>query len=478
METAGDFSVAIARFAETRDRLYSSFAIVADRALESRRRFVTEFEGVSLTTEPFPLVASKKGLQVQMLDDALELGVKHAAFNVNLAGMIDVVAEPDSLQSEMDGETYWFKARFFENLDAKVKAFSEAGGVVTLILLNYEGSDERLNAITLHPGYDRACPNRLSAFNTMTADGLRHFKAGMEFLAERYSRADRRQGRAVNFVVGNEVNSHWFWSNLGRVSMEAMAADYLRSVRIAHTAIRKFSAAARVYLSLEHHWNIRYAGGDEQQTFPGRPFLERFNSLAEAGGNFDWHVAFHPYPENLGDCRTWNDRTAILSDDTPRITFRNLEMLPRFLRRPEFLFAGASRRIILSEQGFHTDDAPDGELQQAAAFAYAYYRAQAIPEIDSLILHRHVDHREEGGLKLGLWRRNEQSARASEPGEKKMIHEVFRRADTTEWEKAFEFALPVVGIQSWEEVRPRPEDEVFSPRPDGKGATKAPPPDS
>ena len=32
------------------------------------------------------------------------------------------------------------------------------------------------------------------------------------------------------------------------------------------------------------------------------------------------------------------------------------------------------------------------------------------------------------------------------------MYEVFRVADTPEWEMAFAFALPVIGIQRWEEL--------------------------
>ncbi len=32
-------------------------------------------------------------------------------------------------------------------------------------------------------------------------------------------------------------------------------------------------------------------------------------------------------------------------------------------------------------------------------------------------------------------------------------YEPFRLADTPEWEKAFEFALPVVGLKNWEEAK-------------------------
>jgi len=234
------------------------------------------------------------------------------------------------------------------------------------------------------------------------------------------------------------------------VSMEEFADDYLRTVRLAHTAIRKESAWARVYISLEHHWNIRYAAGDDQQAFPGRAFLDYFASRARAGGDVDWHIAFHPYPENLFEPRFWHDQSATTNVLTsPRITFKNLELLPAYLCRPELLFHGEPRRIILSEQGFHTPAGLTGETNQAAAFCYAYKKIERLDGIDAFILQRHLDNVHEGGLLFGL-RSNQPQAGEAHP--KKLIYECFRAADTPEWEKSFAFALPVVGLSRWEDA--------------------------
>lgn len=448
-------SLAIPRFDGERDRLYSGFALVLDGAASGPIRFVEKSEAVSLNRDPYPDVKSKKGLQVQQVDDAIALGVKHAALNFNLAQMVALEPAPNDFSWKMDGQTFSFRRGYVEHLDQLIKTYSEAGATVSLILLNYVSSNDKLNKLLLHPGYDKACPNHLSAFNTSTAEAVSHFTASMEFLAARYSEAGYPHGRVVNYIVGNEVNSHWYWANMGRVSMEQFAADYLRAVRLCHTAVRKYSSSARVFISLEHHWNIRYPGCDEKQGFAGEPFVKYFNVLAMAGGNFDWHIAYHPYPESLFNPRTWNDKSATFAQDTPRITFKNLEMLPLYLQRSELLFDGKPRRIILSEQGFHSDGTPEGELAQAAGYCYAYYKADQLPEIDSFILHRHVDHGHEGGLNLGLWRRDTNSPSASMPLSKKPIYEVFRAADTPEWEKAFEFALPIIGIKSWKEIEPR-----------------------
>jgi hypothetical protein len=149
----------------------------------------------------------------------------------------------------------------------------------------------------------------------------------------------------------------------------------------------------------------------------------------------------------LFEPRFWNDKSATTNENTPRITFKNLGMLTAYFRRPELLHNGRPRRIILSEQGFHTPKGPDGGLIQAAAFCYAYKKVEALDAIDAFILHRHVDNAHEGGLLLGL--RSNKPANG-DPRPKKKIYECFRLADTPEWERAFEFALPVIGLKTWD----------------------------
>jgi len=448
----GTATISIPRFDGARDRIYSGFVALENNLPVGLVRFVEEWNNVSKHNDLYPKSKSKKGLQVQMDDDALALGVKHAALNLNFGQMVALQPAADDLAWQMDGRTFHFRQGYVQSLDAKIKPLSEAGVTVTLILLSYEGGDAGLNKILLHPQFDKTCPEHLGAFNTTTPEGLAWFKACVEFLAERYSMPGFPHGHVANYILGNEVNSHWYWSNMGRVTMQQFADDYARTLRICNTAVRKFSSSARVFISLEHHWNIHYAGCDETQGFAARPFIDYLSRITKSSGDFDWHLAFHPYPENLADCRTWNDKTATLSNDTPRITFKNLEMLVRYFRKPELRYHGEPRRIILSEQGFHSPDNVEGELLQAAAYCYAYRKAASLDGIDAFILHRHVDYRDEGGLNLGLWRRNSDSPRPSEPLAKKKIYEAFRLADTPAWRDAFEFALPVIGIKSWRDI--------------------------
>ncbi len=398
-------------------------------------------------SEPYPAASSKKGLQVEMVDDALALGVKHGALNFNITSLPDLKDDTNNPAWESGGRTYRFRRSQIEGMDRRIKQLSDQGVVVSLIVLTYQSGDAERDRLMIHPRCVTNAPNRLGNFNTVTAEGQGWFTATMEFCAERWSRPDRKHGRVAGYIMGNEVNSHWWWANMGRVTMTEFADDYLRVMRLAHDAVRRQSDWARVYLSLEHHWNVRYDAKSEGRSFAGRAFVDYFARRAREGGDFEWHVAFHPYPENLFEPRFWNDRSAtpdVLA--TPRITFKNIELLPAYLRRPELLYKGQPRRIILSEQGFHTPKGTNGELIQAAAYCYAYKKIEALDGIDSFILHRHVDHKDEGGLLLGL---RGLTPSATEARPKKKSWECFRAADTPEWGKAFEFALPIVGLKEW-----------------------------
>ncbi len=403
-------------------------------------------------TDRYPTAGSKKGLQVEMVDDALALGVKHAALNFNLAQLIDPRGDLGNPDWQNNGFEYHFQHAYLEAMDQKIKALSDHGVVVTLIVLSYQSGDPERDRILIHPRCETNAPNHLGNFNTVTEEGWRWFSAALEFCTERWSRPDQKFGRVAGYIIGNEVNSHWWWANMGRVSMEDFADDYLRTVRLAQAAIRKESSWARVYISLEHHWNIRYPDGDAQQAFPARTFVDYFARRAREDGDFDWNIAFHPYPENLFEPRFWKDKSATTNVlTTPLITFKNIELLPAYLRRTELLYHGQPRHIILSEQGFHTPDGPDGEKIQAAAFCYAYKKIEHLDGVDAFILHRHVDNAGEGGLLLGL-RRNQ--PRDGDLHPKKLIYDCFRAADTPEWGVAFAFALPIVGLKSWDDVGP------------------------
>ena len=398
---------------------------------------------------PFPTLPDKKGLQVQMVDDALALGIHHAGINVSYGSLFQLAAGPGTVPFQWEGRTWFITEGYARSLDRQIAPLSGKGVAVYLILLAYPTKDPAKDALLLHPAARADGKYNISAFNTATPDGLALYRALTAFLAQRYS-TDGPHGRVWGYIIGNEVNSQWMWYNLGNMPVDQAASEYEKAVRAAHEVIRQHSAHARCYLSFDHHWTASMPGISDQESYPTRTFLGHFARLARDRGDFEWHVAHHPYPDDLGNPRTWLDKAAWTTDDSPHITFKNLEVACPYQKRPELLWQGQPRRIILSEQGLHCLATPDGEQLQAAGFAYIWEKVIRQDGIDALIWHRHVDHAQEGGLRLGLW--SFKPGTISEPDKKRQFYDLFLKAGTPAWSEVATFALPVTGLKSWDEL--------------------------
>jgi len=438
----------IKRFDNGRDNVFSRFQLVDGTGEKTlgQAHWISNIESTAQRSFEFPKAAGIKGLQcIVDIDDALHLGVKQAALNVTLDQLVDWRAKSGRLSRQIDGKTVCFHAGYVTHLDSQLKHLTDAGVVNSLIIYN-RIPGVRDGSPLVHPSTDLAkSPFHVGAFNLATDEGVLMYRGAIEFLADRYSHPKREHGLAKRFIIGNELQSHWHWYNLGEMPQREVIEEYHRALRVAHLAAHRIHSEIQLYISLDHHWSAQM-GDNPLRSMSGKYFVETLNTISRAEGDFDWHVAFHPYPENLFNPRTWEDTAATASFDSRKITFKNIQVLPAFLRQKKFLHDGKPRRVILSEQGFHSVDGKNGEREQAAAYAYAYYRVQHTSGVDAFILHRHVDHPGEGGLRLGL--------RGSLGGGERAIYDVFRRADTADWLEAFKFALPVIGVKSWPDILP------------------------
>lgn len=402
---------------------------------------------------PYPAAPSPKGLQLQMTDDLLALGVHHAGINLTLNGLLSPAKEPrpGQLTASADGFTFVLNEAYVRSLDRQIKPLSDRGILITAILITYRSPNERIRALTVHPQAD-AVKGTTMAANTVTPEGRACYAALTDFIARRWCSADTSHGRLWGWVISNEVNSHHEWHQMGPVTVEQLATQYEDQVRLAWTSLRRHSAHARVYLSMEHHWNSQ-GNPDPLQACRGRALLEAFARHAKERGDFDWHLAFHPYPSNLRDPRTWLDKVTF-DDDSKKVTFKNLEVVVRKLASPEFQFGGKPRRLSLTEQGFDVTQRPDALAEQAAAYAYAWEKIRRLDgAIDAFLYHRQVDHAKEGGLRFGLW--SNKPGTISEPDQKRPIWHLLKAVDTDEWKAAAEPYLKTCGLKSWDELAPK-----------------------
>jgi hypothetical protein len=243
------------------------------------------------------------------------------------------------------------------------------------------------------------------------------------------------------------VNAGWTWTIAGEKPDVLYVDLYTKSLRAADLITRQYNPPAKTFISLDLNWTTRPSSHD----YPGRNILNLLCDFCLAEGDFPWGLAYHPYPEDLFEARVWNDRQATLSFDTPKITFRNLEILPAWLSQPRALYLGKERRSIhLTEQGLNSRNYTEEALQiQAAGMAYAWNKVKRIPEIELFHYHNWVDNPGEGGLRLGLRKLPED---AVDPRGRKPIWFVYQALGTAAEEAVTSFAKRLIGIQDWDEV--------------------------
>ncbi len=431
------------RYACGRDGLPLSYAVQINEDLCDGIQFVETISG-SARTFPYPVTDTKKGLQIVDPADAAVLGVRHSAINVNQGDfLMPAPEEGNTIEFEYDGRIFYFRKSHVERMDRNFRELTEIGCVITFILLNSprwrcDIDPDFWHDVLMHPAYtgrgsDNAATDGssegtglISMFNLVTEEGLAHYRAFVAFLTDRYTREDRAYGTVVGMIVGNEVDAGYIWCNAGEMSLEAFTREYTNALRVTWQTAAPIYANTRIYISLDHFWNSAMDATQPNRYYNVRDMLICLNDIAREEGQIPWHIAYHPYPEDLNFPDFWNDKTATPDDDAPIITFKNLEVLARFTYREEFLYNGERRRIILSEQGFNSHWTPESEILQAAAYGHAYRKVMEIPEIDSFILHAHHDNAGEFGLNLGLWRRKKDEPGMDAP---KPMYYVFKAID-------------------------------------------------
>ena len=413
---------------------------------------MTNPESVASYTKEYPDAMSKKGLLIEldMIGDAMELGVKHTTINIPYHHMIG-----GNLEYQYNGKTYHFNEELIASYDKMISTFSGKSIVVTAILLNgWNDTHPELH----EAGLERTSSANYYGFNVSTKEGYETTRALLSFMAERYSGADPNHGRVSNWIIGNEVNNNRDWNYVGPMDLASYTKLYEKSFRVAYTAIKSRSRNARVFFSTDYEWkkentNLKYAAKD---------FIDLFNDGIRKEGNIDWGLAYHPYPYPMTEPEFWDDdQTGMVTEsvDSPIINFKNLHVLTDYFQKPQFLTdSGKVRHIILSEEGFTSISPTRGPVFdiQAAAYAYAYFLVDANPYIDAFILNRQVDSVLEykSSCAFGLWTvdtSREDKVIAVFP---KNIYTVFKYIDTKKALKYTEFAKEIIGISRWSEVIP------------------------
>lgn len=352
--------------------------------------------------------------------EIFELGIHHVTVNLVLNALLRDQPAPGYERWSCEGRDYYANEAMLRSTDATLRQMQSRSIIVSVILLvgNHRHVNGRPHSALTHPEAEArgiyAMPNLTTEATTC------YYAAAIRLLAERYSGQPGSPGRISQWILHNEIDQAGTWTNMGDQPMERFLESYHRSARIVHHTARLFDRQARVFMSLTHHWTRQSAGSG---TYVVRDMIEFFQQLSRAEGDFEWGIAYHPYPRDLRNPDTWLDQEVSDDFDTEYITPKNLQVLPAFLRQARFQFQGQTRGILLSEQGFNTPTLSlEDQKRQAAGLIYVFDQMRRLPEIEAYHLHRYQDMPEgEGGLRLGL---------ITETGQRKLAWEVYRELGT------------------------------------------------
>ncbi len=456
--TDPDFTVQVDRFTErdgrVYDRLLSKWGIVktggeGDEIVAHARHPDHIVAGRSLTKEE---PSGKKGLggffDNQFTQDLDDLQISSITVNVTLTGYMHLQPVANSISHTYGGKTYYFDRNMVEKLDRTLREAQKRDIVVAAVLLVQnaaESADPQVGALLEHPHYT---PQGIYTMPNLTRPESVHcYAAGLDFLASRYCRNDSPYGRIHHWIMHNEVDAGLTWTNMGIKPMMVYLNSYYKSMRMCYNIVRTYDEHSQIFGSFTHSW--AYSVGSN--FFSSKEMLETLLDFSAAEGDFQWAVAYHSYPEDLNDPRTWEDTKAHFSMDSPLVTFKNLEVLDAWIKQPETFYEGEMKRTVwLSENGTNSRTYSEQDLQeQAAGLAYAWKKLKMLDGIEAMQWHNWIDNRYEFGLRIGLRRFPDDE---TDPAGRKPVWYVYEAAGTAEEEGVFEPYKQIIGIDDWSEI--------------------------
>ena len=433
------------------DRALSRWAIVkiekeTEPVLCSHARYADEIVPVR-SADPMPLTG-KKGLGGYRLnkfqDDIDKMDICSVTINIHLNSLLYASERPGTFLREYGGVKYWFDSTKVDYLDRVLKYCTDRCVVTSAItLIDLNSADPDLTPVFRHPDCDGGF---YSMPNMTDARGVNAYAAVLDFLADRYSSGEH--GRINNWIIHNEVDYGIDWTNMGKQPCEVYMDAYEKSMRLNYNIARQYDQNTWTLGSYTHNWTV----GENENGFPVRKMLEDHVKFSQAEGDFKWGVAHHPYPRDLFDPVFWqNDTEATWSKDTKYVTFKNLEVIDEWIRRPEHFYKGETKRLLfLSENGTNSRSYSEEELSnQAAGACWAWKKLSALPGIDAVQWHAWTDNRGEFGLRIGLRRFMDDE---TDPGGVKPAWEVWKAAGTEKEDEVFAPYLKVIGLNDWSEI--------------------------
>ncbi len=388
--------------------------------IASNEYYIQNPEAAATNKKSFPKAkrGTKKGLKTVIASDeyvqkAIDLKCSHVIADFPLEGFLN----GSDLAYEYEGKTYYFSSSilFYQSI---LKKLRKNGIVVSGV---FYLADRSLTRYML-PSAARGDRSRSTTFSLNTANKKRKkLEALFSCLGHYFTTGGALMG---NWVFGNESNNYRTYCYSGNVSYATYIRRYCESYRMFNTAVKSQYKNARVYISLDHNWNLSFK---LPGSYNAGKFLASVAKKLRATGDIHFDLALHPYPSPEQDPRFWI-RGPLVSDtsDTQQYTMYNISVMADYLKKTY----GEDVHIILPETGINSKyRGKEMQNAQAASIAYSYYLTEFDPNIDMIGIHREMDDPSEAtiGFYVGLYR--------SSFHDPKKSAKVFKYMDTKKWKK-------------------------------------------
>ena len=455
-----------AAFTETFDRYVERNGFMYDRTLSkwlivrknegnkdemvSHARYPDNIHASQSMTQQKPL--SKKGLggfinHPLQRQDLENLGITSATVNLYATSYMRSRQVGNMIEHRYGGQSYYFDRGSVEEMDAILKECAARSVVVAAIVLLAPASqcpDIEIGNLLQHPDYSRG---HFTMPNMSNPASVNAYAAMLDFFAARYCRPNNLYGRIHHWIMHNEVDVAYEWTNMGANKPLLSCVDaYMKSMRLCYNIVRRYDTYSEVFASFTHSWTqAEYVS----YSYPTLGFLRALNDYCRAEGDFQWAVAYHSYPQSLLEPKTWLDANATYSTATPFVTFKNLEVLHHWAMQPENRYRSTAKRSVwLSENGTNSKSYSENDLrEQAAGFAWAWKKLKQLDGIDAMQWHNWFDHPDEAPLRIGL-RKDESTG-----FEPKEVWYAYQAAGTANEDNFFQKYLSVIGITDWNMIQ-------------------------
>lgn len=453
----GSFSIDTPRFRKRDgldyDRLTSRWQIVSVGETGFIRKSHSRYGGkVECRSPDLPAAAprSKKGLggwhASKLTNELDDLGISAVTVNMVMHSLVSLKPGPNTIPTVWQGRTYYMREQVLQKFDNTFRETQKKGVMVSVVLLVANPAKSKAPVVKMMGHPDALVDGIYGMPNVTSPEGIGIYGAVLNFAAERWSRPDGEFGRVHHWIMQNEVDAGWVWTNAGVKPAMTYMDLYHRSMRLMDLIARQYDPRSKPFISLTHHW----AKPGNPKFFGSKRMLDLLVKFTEAEGNFPWGLAYHPYPQSLRNPRTWEDQQAIFSFKSDKITPWNLEVLDAYMKQPKMLFRGSVRPVHLSENGFNSPDYSAKSLEdQAAGMAIAWKKMEKLSSIKSWQYHNWIDNRKEGGLRIGLRKFPDAEG---DPYGKKPIWHLYQAMGTSKEDEVFAPYLKTIGILSWDEV--------------------------